>query len=71
MKANVGISCPGLKLHGAGFIVTPEEAVKRGRIKAVWMQLGISNPEAHALLERHGIAVVEDHCIKVEHQRSH
>ena len=30
LKANAGISCPGLKLHGAGFIVTPEEAVKLG-----------------------------------------
>ncbi len=46
-----------------------EEAVKRGRIKTFWMQLGISNAEARALLERHGITVVEDHCLKVEHQR--
>ena len=46
-----------------------EEAVKRRGIKTFWMQLGISNPEARALLERHGITVVEDHCLKVEHRR--
>jgi predicted CoA-binding protein len=48
-----------------------EEAVRRGRIKAFWMQLGISSPAARALLERHGISVVEDRCLKVEHRRSH
>ena len=26
LKANHGLSCPGVKLHGAGFIVTPEKA---------------------------------------------
>jgi hypothetical protein len=26
LKANQGLSCPGVKLHGAGFIVTPEKA---------------------------------------------
>ena len=28
LRANCGISSPGFKLHGAGFIVTPEEAAK-------------------------------------------
>jgi hypothetical protein len=28
LRANAGISSPGLKLHGAGFIVSPEEAAK-------------------------------------------
>jgi hypothetical protein len=28
LRANAGISSPGFKLHGAGFIVTPEEAEK-------------------------------------------
>jgi uncharacterized protein len=46
-----------------------EEAVRRGGIKTFWMQLGISNPDARALLERNGIGVVEDHCLKVEHRR--
>lgn len=30
LEANMGLSCPGLKLHGAGFIVGPEEARKLG-----------------------------------------
>src|ERR1035437_3571575 len=30
LKANEGLSCPGVKLHGAGFIVTPEEARELG-----------------------------------------
>ena len=30
LRANSGISSPGLKLHGAGFIVTPEEAASLG-----------------------------------------
>ncbi|MDP2253907.1 MAG: hypothetical protein Q8J60_06965, partial [Thiobacillus sp.] len=30
LKANGGISSPGLKLHGAGFIVTPDEAASLG-----------------------------------------
>ncbi|WP_424894579.1 DNA methyltransferase [Tepidimonas sp. HKU79] len=30
LRANLGISCPGVKLHGAGFIVTPEQAAGLG-----------------------------------------
>jgi hypothetical protein len=30
LQANQDISCPGVKLHGAGFIVTPEEAKRLG-----------------------------------------
>lgn len=30
LRANEGISCPGVKLHGAGFIVTPAEAAQLG-----------------------------------------
>jgi hypothetical protein len=30
LQANMGLSCPGVKLHGSGFIVTPEEAKKLG-----------------------------------------
>jgi predicted CoA-binding protein len=36
---------------------------------AVWMQLGISHPEAARRLEAAGIAVVENRCILVEHRR--
>lgn len=30
LKANENLSCPGVKLHGAGFIVTPEQAAALG-----------------------------------------
>lgn len=30
LRANSGISCPGVKLHGSGFIVTPSEADRLG-----------------------------------------
>jgi hypothetical protein len=35
----------------------------------VWMQLGISHPEASARLAAAGILVVEDRCLMVEHAR--
>lgn len=37
--------------------------------RAVWMQLGIHNGEAAARLRAAGIAVVQDHCIMVDHRR--
>lgn len=36
---------------------------------AFWMQLGIENAEATALLEPAGVTVVQNKCIKVEHMR--
>ena len=36
---------------------------------ALWLQLGISNPEAHAIAEEAGLRYVEDRCLKVEHGR--
>lgn len=34
-----------------------------------WMQLGISSPEAKQCMEKEGVTVVEDACLKVEHRR--
>lgn len=36
--------------------------------KLIWMQQGITNNEAAALAEQHGIKVVMDRCIKIDHQ---
>jgi uncharacterized protein len=36
---------------------------------ALWLQLGISNPEARAIAEEAGLRYVEDRCLKVEHGR--
>ena len=37
--------------------------------KVFWMQLGISNADAAKLLAEHGVAVVEDACLMVDHAR--
>lgn len=43
-----------------------EEAIKI-KPKIFWMQLGIENKEARNLLEREGIYVVENTCLKIFH----
>ena len=45
-----------------------KEAVKI-KPKAIWMQLGIRNTEAEKLAKKHGIKVVMDMCIYIEHKR--
>ena len=45
-----------------------EEAIQRGA-KVIWMQEGITNPEACARAEKVGLKVVMDRCMKKEHQR--
>lgn len=37
--------------------------------RCFWMQSGIFNPEARAMLEPKGVMVVEDLCLKVEAER--
>lgn len=39
-------------------------------LKQIWVQKGIVNTEAAAKAEAHGISVVMDHCIMVEHRRN-
>ncbi|QHS15754.1 CoA-binding protein [haloarchaeon 3A1-DGR] len=40
-----------------------------GDVGGLWLQLGIRNDEAAARAEAAGIAVVQDRCMKVEHER--
>ena len=37
--------------------------------RALWLQLGIANPEARAVAEAAGLVYVEDRCLKVDHAR--
>lgn len=41
----------------------------RGDVQAIWMQLGIQHDEAAGRAEAAGLRVVQDRCMKVEHQR--
>ena len=36
---------------------------------ALWLQLGVTHPEAEARAAAAGLAVVSERCIKIEHQR--
>jgi predicted CoA-binding protein len=45
-----------------------DEAIELGA-KVVWMQLGLSHPEAATRARAAGLLVVEDRCIKMEHCR--
>ena len=45
-----------------------EEAIAR-RVGFIWMQLGVSNPEAAEKARRAGIPIVEDLCIMQQHRR--
>jgi predicted CoA-binding protein len=50
---------------------TPEvarEAVVAGA-GALWLQLGITSPEARAIAEAGGLTYVENRCMKIEHAR--
>jgi predicted CoA-binding protein len=44
------------------------EAVAIGA-KALWLQLGITSPEARQIAEEAGLDYVEDHCMGVERRR--
>jgi predicted CoA-binding protein len=45
------------------------DEVIHAKAPVLWMQLGIVNLEAARKAEDHGITVVMDHCIAVDHRR--
>ena len=38
-------------------------------LRTVWMQIGVTSPEARAMAEARGLTVIEDLCPKMEYQR--
>ncbi len=44
-----------------------EQAIARG-VPAIWLQLGVGNPEAERRAREAGLEVVSERCIKVEHR---
>ena len=38
-------------------------------LRCIWLQVGIVSPEAEALCRDAGVAIVQDRCPKIEHQR--
>ncbi len=45
-----------------------DEAIKRGDVDTVWMQLGLVNNEAAQKAKAAGIKVVQNKCTKIEHR---
>lgn len=39
------------------------------QLKTIWMQIGVSHPEAAQLAQSHGLDVIENRCPKIEYQR--
>ncbi len=46
-----------------------DEVLERDDVDAVWLQLGITNDGAGERVEASGRRFVQDHCMKVEHER--
>jgi len=38
-------------------------------LKTIWMQIGVSSPEATAKAEARGVTVIQNRCPKIEYQR--
>ncbi len=45
-----------------------DEAIRAGKAKVIWMQLGIANERAAVKARAAGIHVVQDRCLRVEHR---
>lgn len=46
-----------------------DEVLAVGGVEVLWLQLGISNPEAEARAEKAGIKVISNRCLVIEHRK--
>ena len=53
----------------AAVIAVADAAIARGDVDVLWTQLGIVNNKAAKKAQEHGIKVVQNYCIKIEHKR--
>ena len=65
-----------VKIDVADFFVKSErvlamvqDIIKRGNISSMWLQEGISNPEAEKLAQEHGVQVISNMCMMKEHKK--
>jgi hypothetical protein len=73
LKANIGISSPGVKLHGAGFIVTPAQAENLGLGKTPGLEKHIRTyRNGRDLTDRsRGVYVIDLFGLSAEEVRHH
>ncbi len=48
-----------------------DEVLAVGGVEVLWLQLGISHPEAEKRAEESGIKVVSNRCLIIEHKKWH
>ncbi len=46
-----------------------DEAIAAGGVELLWLQLGITNPEAERRAEAAGIKVIANRCLYIEHKK--
>jgi uncharacterized protein len=46
-----------------------EDALAVGGVETIWLQLGIHNSDAEKTAEEHGMKVVSDRCLIIEHKK--
>lgn len=46
-----------------------DEVIATGGVEVLWLQLGISHPEAEAKAEKAGVKVVSNRCLIIEHKK--
>jgi predicted CoA-binding protein len=46
-----------------------DEILELGGVEVLWLQLGISHPEAESRAEKAGIKVISDRCLIIEHRK--
>jgi hypothetical protein len=73
LRANEGISCPGVKLHGSGFIVTPKEAVTLGLGKVEGLEQVIRDYRNGRDLTQNprGVKVIDLFGLRADEVREH